>query len=413
MPLRVHGVQLVHGLLQDLLRLADLCANQDARVVPLLPPAEIEKQSLPLRGDLFDLVLDDQLLVGALADVGDLVDVLVQICLDERRKFELIGIDRQLLAGHLDDLLPMPRHDARLPELLEQRQHELEILDFLLQLPVSRPLAQQLRHLLAAACKAVDGLLHRLHVLRHLQPVVILVLADGRQHGDVQVVQGAQVAELLLGLVERRVPLVRDAEEVLADVIDVLLPPAHLVLVAEAPQALDRLAGRDALHHGAAALVRAPELGDVLLERRDGLDQVLPVLDLGQGEVLLLLLALLEEVLPILLVHRAEVRLVLADDARQVLVQDPVHVLDRDELQLDLALLLPDLPQRGHDRGQRVDVAPRHLAGELLPRPLHHLGALLQLEVRVLVELLGEGLLPIVGELLNAVAQARRLQHKG
>ena len=46
---------------------------------------------------------------------------------------------------------------------------------------------------------------------------------------------------------------------VLADVVDLLLALAHLVLLLEALQALHRLARRDALDHGTAALVLGAE----------------------------------------------------------------------------------------------------------------------------------------------------------
>ena len=107
--------------------------------------------------------------------------------------------------------------------------------------------------------------------------------------------------------------------------------------------------------------------------------QILAVLDLLHGQLLLPVLALDEEVLPVLLEHRPGVLLLLVHDVREVLVQDAVHVLDRDEVQLDLALLGADVRQRLHHVGQRVDVAVAHLAEQLLARGLDHLADVLEL----------------------------------
>ena len=71
--LRVHGVEHHLGLLEGLLDLADLRADHDAEHLARLPGGEVEGPRGPLRTDVRDLLLEDELLVGRLADVQDLV----------------------------------------------------------------------------------------------------------------------------------------------------------------------------------------------------------------------------------------------------------------------------------------------------------------------------------------------------
>mmetsp|Transcript_26221 Transcript_26221/g.66046 ORF Transcript_26221/g.66046 Transcript_26221/m.66046 type:complete len:973 (+) Transcript_26221:4372-7290(+) len=409
-PLRVHRVQRHHGLLQNLLHLADAARRHAAGVVAHLPGREVEVHTGPLLGDLGELLLDHQLLVGGLANVRNLVRVLVQLGVNQVLQLERVGLDGQLLPGKIHHLLPVTRLDGRLGELGEQGQHFGEIIDLLLQLQVGGPLAENLRHALAFSREFLSFALHRLNRRRRVGPQVVFPVLDRVQHHHVQIVQLPQILQLPLRFVEFRVLLMRQAEQVLAQKVDLLLPLPNLVLFPEPLQPLDRLLGRDPVHHGPVLFVVRAEVVHVLLVVVHGGDQVLLVLRLLRGQDILARLRVLQQLVPRGAQHGPHVLLVLVDDLRHVRVQNLVHVRDRPELQLDLGLLRAHLRERLHHEAQRVDVPVPHFAVQLFHRLLHHLADGVQLRSRLHVQLFREGHLPGLRQVDQRLRQGVRLQ---
>ena len=403
-----HGLQLHLRVLE---RLDDAADAHEHVHAARLPGLEGEGLDGPLGLDLLELVLDAQLLVGAVRDLRDLLHLL-----DERRVQQLLQLELgvhhvELVAREPLDALPVARHDADLGELLQQRQHELEVLDALLERVVRLPVAQLLGHLAAARAEALRLGAHGADVGGAVRPEDDAPLLHAAHHVAVERVELAQQLQLLLGLVELRVLGQRQREERLAVAEELALAVADVVLVLEAAQALLRLAGRDALDHGPVLDVVRAEGAHVRLEVLDVLEQLLAEARLQRGNVLGRLLGLVAQLHPVRAQHGARVHLVLVHVALgQVHLEQQVHLHDGVDLQVDGGLAVADLVQHVHEVLDRVDRV--RLAVELVERRLEVLGQVHEVRRGRLVQVVAVLHLPLRVELAQLALDGRGVERE-
>lgn len=65
-------------------------------------------------------------------------------------------------------------------QLLEERQHQQEVIDSALAFQISRPLPQTLGQLLGAALEGEDPLIHAFNLSYYIYPEQVAIACDGR-----------------------------------------------------------------------------------------------------------------------------------------------------------------------------------------------------------------------------------------
>mmetsp|Transcript_120631 Transcript_120631/g.210024 ORF Transcript_120631/g.210024 Transcript_120631/m.210024 type:complete len:583 (+) Transcript_120631:6844-8592(+) len=183
-----HGLDQVVVVLQDLHNVVD--GAEEVGVQPLVEVVAAH-HVLPGVHHLLQVLLNAQLLVGLLHDVGHLLHVAVQAEVQQGLEGERVGVgvDVGRLSGELAQLPPVAVPHRGGPQVLHQRQGRGHVLDLGLEPLEALPGL----HADGAALQLLLELLHLLH-----QEVGVDVLEDGRHPVDELVVDvGCQVPHLL------------------------------------------------------------------------------------------------------------------------------------------------------------------------------------------------------------------------
>ena len=203
---------------------------------------EIEVQTRPILLDLHELLLDDQLLLRALDNLGDAVRAGVQLESEEVAQRKLF-VHRELLPRHLLQELPVSLPHRGMPQLRHERQRGEQRLDLI----TERAEDVVLRATLGQLLRLLLQLLGLLDQVVHVDLVPQRGVPRGERvnyRGD-HVPEELQVGEILAGLAKRDVVGDDELEQVLLlvelralhddvgdrakDVLAVLLPVVEVV----------------------------------------------------------------------------------------------------------------------------------------------------------------------------------------
>mmetsp|Transcript_20348 Transcript_20348/g.49157 ORF Transcript_20348/g.49157 Transcript_20348/m.49157 type:complete len:528 (+) Transcript_20348:885-2468(+) len=368
-----HAPQSHLRLLKSLHDFRELLCRKDHRAA-VLEVGEGKRHVVPDGDDLRELRLDLQLFVRPARDVLNVLNEVDHPKRQNVRKLARLGrravlVHREAVPTHPLDAFPVSHAHRLVRALLEHRQHLEEIVNGALELRVCVPVTQLLGHPLAQRLEARSRLSHRVDLRHDVYPHQLSIPLDCDDDRDVQPVELVEQLQLRLAEREFRVLSNRQPKEPLPLAVRVPLALALLEETLVLGQALGRLHRRHSLDHravqrevGAEFLGISHELLYVLCQRL--LEPGLEPRELVRGDHRLRL-----DLAP-RLAERVEVVKLLLVDVHLVLGEEVVLLLDRHNLVVDLALLLPDELEHSHDVAHVVEVVQRPV--QLLERLLHH-----------------------------------------
>mmetsp|Transcript_20779 Transcript_20779/g.35679 ORF Transcript_20779/g.35679 Transcript_20779/m.35679 type:complete len:2651 (-) Transcript_20779:3350-11302(-) len=343
-----HGPDLQLRLLQQLFGdVGVLSLQHDGAAVLELTKRQLAV--LPVRRNGVLLVLD----IGLLhTGQGDILNVLLepqQLGVQNVLQLEEVRIQPPSAPGDLHDLLPVPVLHGGHGQQLQHGLQLQEVIDGLLQLQVRLPVPQRLGQLLALVLVPDDLFGDGGEV--QLRPEEVRVAVHLLDHDDVQRVQLLQKPQLLLGLLQLRVRVLRQPEQVLPG--HVRVPLALLVVVQPLVllQPLHRLLRADPHHHGPVGVEFLAERHDFPGEPSDLGNQVPLEAALQPSDLGIPLVGHDTQLLP-LEPHVADLVELVLGHCDLVLLQQLIRRLHRSELDLHLRLTPANIPQRVHQHSQ-------------------------------------------------------------
>jgi len=225
-------------------------------------------------------------------------------------------------------------------------------------------------------------------------PWDILPFRDGVLNFGIEGVKLIQKVDLLLGLLQLWVCLMRKSEEVLTRVVGVELSLSDLVFFRLELKSVQGLLWLDSRNLRAVLIEVLSEVDNVFDEGFNTDNQSLLEFGLLSLKVVPDLDSLLNKLLPVLVDDLRWILVALLVDVLivKVVLEEVVHLDDRSEFDLDGRLLLSDLFKSIHDVTKRVNVLSWLL--DLESDVLDLFSQVIDVGLSFLQEILGEGIFP-------------------